>query len=64
MGPGPWRRQLGALGPGPMGPMGPPWVWLDWQDPVENSWRLKKEQQSYGFGTSCWKMGTHFDPNP
>ena len=28
MGPGPWRRQLGALGPGPMGPMGPmgpPW---------------------------------------
>ena len=34
---------------------------LDWLDPLENPWRLKKEQPSYGFGTFGRKMGTHFE---
>ena len=34
---------------------------VDPVDPVENSWRLKKEQQSYGFGTFSRKMGTQFE---
>ena len=37
---------------------------LDPLDPVESSRRLKKEQQSYGFGTFGRKMGIHFEPDP
>ena len=33
-------------------------------DPVENSWKLKKEQQSYGLGTFGRKMGTQFELGP
>ena len=37
---------------------------VDQLDQLQNPWRLKKEQQSYGFGTFARKTGTHFEFEP
>ena len=48
---------LHGLTPFPVDSLDP----LDPVDWLQNPWRLKKEQQSYGFGTFGRKMGTHFE---
>ena len=45
---------LHGLTPFPLDPVDP-------VDPLQNPRRLKKEQQSYGFGTFGRKMATHFE---